>query len=219
MSWRVANACAERKFGSATRKQIIVFLADTVPLIDRDEVNANLLHVTEELSVESPAALGRYRPDVVYYVNRLPLVVIKAKCQNSSSADKSMILECISQHNRNQKDLDIQGIYAYSQVLMSISGTDARYGTTNTPKKFWGSWNEEEITEAQMQEIKSTPLSNDQKSALFADKPKWAKDDFERLHSGLVLLTEQDLMIISLLRPDRLLDFTRRFIFFDRGNK
>lgn len=28
MSWRVANACAERKFGSAARKQIIMFLAD-----------------------------------------------------------------------------------------------------------------------------------------------------------------------------------------------
>jgi len=28
MSWRVANACAERKFGSATRKQIIMFMAD-----------------------------------------------------------------------------------------------------------------------------------------------------------------------------------------------
>ena len=28
MSWRVTNACAERKFGSATRKQIIMFLAD-----------------------------------------------------------------------------------------------------------------------------------------------------------------------------------------------
>ncbi len=28
MSWRVANACAERKFGSATRKKIIMFLAD-----------------------------------------------------------------------------------------------------------------------------------------------------------------------------------------------
>ena len=28
MSWRVANACAERKFGSATRKQIIMFLED-----------------------------------------------------------------------------------------------------------------------------------------------------------------------------------------------
>ncbi len=28
MSWRIANTCAERKFGSATRKQIIMFLAD-----------------------------------------------------------------------------------------------------------------------------------------------------------------------------------------------
>jgi hypothetical protein len=28
MSWRVANTCSERKFGSATRKQIIMFLAD-----------------------------------------------------------------------------------------------------------------------------------------------------------------------------------------------
>ncbi|MCF6232381.1 MAG: hypothetical protein L3J36_04685 [Rhodobacteraceae bacterium] len=28
MSWRVANECAERKFGSAARKQIIMFLAD-----------------------------------------------------------------------------------------------------------------------------------------------------------------------------------------------
>ena len=191
----------------------------TVPLINWDKVASNLLHVTEELSVERPAALGRYRPDVVCYVNGLPLVVIEAKRPNSSSVDKSMILEGISQHNRNQKDQGIQGLYAYSQLLMSISGTDARYGTTNTPKKFWGSWTEEEITEAQMQEVKSTPLSNDQKSALFADKPKWAKGDFERLHSGHVLLTEQDRMIISLLRPDRLLDFTRRFIFFDRGNK
>lgn len=28
MSWRVANECAERRFGSAARKQIIMFLAD-----------------------------------------------------------------------------------------------------------------------------------------------------------------------------------------------
>lgn len=28
MSWRVANTCAERRFGSAARKQIIMFLAD-----------------------------------------------------------------------------------------------------------------------------------------------------------------------------------------------
>jgi len=191
----------------------------TVPLINWANVDANLLHVTEELSVERPAALGRYRPDVVCYVNGLPLVVIEAKRPTSSSAEKSMVAEGISQHLRNQKDQGIQSLYAYSQLLLSISGTDARYGTTNTPAKFWGSWTEEEISEADLQVVKSTPLSLDQKETLFADKPNWVKDDFDRLHSGLVLVTDQDRMIISLLRPDRLLDFTRRFIFFDRGRK
>jgi type I restriction enzyme R subunit len=191
----------------------------TVPLVDWANVDANLFHVTEELSVERPAAMGRYRPDVVCYVNGLPLVVIEAKRPTSSSAEKSMVAEGISQHLRNQKDQGIQTLYAYSQLLLSISGSDARYGTTNTPAKFWGSWTEEEITDARMQEVKSTPLTEGQKASLFADKPRWAKDDFERLHSALVLPTEQDEMIISLLRPDRLLDFTRRFIFYDRGTK
>lgn len=191
----------------------------TVPLINWSDISANLFYVTEELSVERPAGMGRYRPDVVCYVNGLPLVVIEAKRPTSSSAEKSMVAEGISQHNRNQKVQGIQTLYAYSQLLMSISGTDARYGTTDTPKKFWGLWKEEEITETQMQEVKSTPLSAAQKALLFADKPSWARDDFERLHSGVVLPTEQDRMIISLLRPDRLLDYTRRFIFYDRGTK
>ena len=51
----------------------------TVPLVDWSNIDANLFHVTEELSVERPAGMGRYRPDVVCYVNGLPLVVIEAK--------------------------------------------------------------------------------------------------------------------------------------------
>lgn len=188
----------------------------TVPVIDWTDPVTNALYVTEELSVERPAGMGRYRPDVVCYVNGIPLVVIEAKRPVSSTKDAAMVTEGISQHLRNQKPDGIQDLYAYSQVLMSISGTDGRYGTTGTPAKFWGSWTEEEITESEMQAVKSTPLTEAQSEALFADKPKWMRDDFVRLHSGPVLPTEQDRLIISLLRPDRLLDFTRRFIFFDR---
>lgn len=188
----------------------------TVPLIDWAAPSANILQVTEELSVERPAGMGRFRPDVVCYVNGIPLVVIEAKRPVSSTKDAAMVTEGISQHLRNQKVDGIQDLYAYSQLLLSISGTDGRYGTTGTPAKFWGAWTEEEITEAQMQAVKSTPLSEAQRAALFADKPKWMRDDFDRLHSGTVLPTEQDRLIISLLRPDRLLDFTRRFIFFDK---
>jgi len=190
--------------------------AVTVPLIDWADPAANIFQVTEELSVERPAGMGRYRPDVVCYVNGIPLVVIEAKRPVSSTKDKAMVDEGISQHLRNQKTDGIQDLYAYSQLLLSISGNDGRYGTTGTDKKFWGAWTEEEITESQMQAVKSTPLSEAQREALFADKPKWMRDDFDRLHSGPVWPTEQDRLIISLLRPDRLLDFTRRFIFFDR---
>lgn len=188
----------------------------TVPLIDWADPAANILQVTEELSVERPAGMGRYRPDVVCYVNGIPLVVIEAKRPVSSTKDKAMVDEGISQHLRNQKTDGIQDLYAYSQLLLSISGNDGRYGTTGTDKKFWGAWTEEEITVGQMQAVKSTPLSEAQREALFADKPKWMHDDFDRLHSGPVWPTEQDRLIISLLRPDRLMDFTRRFIFFDR---
>ncbi len=188
----------------------------TVPLIDWSEVAANTFHVTEELSVERPAGMGRYRPDVVGYVNGVPLVVIEAKRPVSSTKDKAMVEEGISQHLRNQKPDGIQDLYAYSQLLLSISGTDGRYGTTGTPAKFWGAWTEEDISEAQFQEIRSTRLSAAQEAALFADKPAWMKADFDRLHSGPVLPTEQDRLIISLMQPERLLDFVRRFIFFDR---
>ncbi|WP_417247527.1 type I restriction endonuclease subunit R [Celeribacter sp.] len=188
----------------------------TVPLIDWADPAANTLQVTEELSVERPAGMGRYRPDVVCYVNGIPLVVIEAKRPVSSTKDAAMVMEGISQHLRNQKTDGIQDLYAYSQLLLSISGTDGRYGTTGTPAKFWGTWTEEEITEAEMQAVKSTPLSEAQREVLFTGKPKWMRQDYDKLYSGPVWPTEQDRLIISLLRPDRLLDFTRRFIFFDR---
>jgi type I restriction enzyme R subunit len=188
----------------------------TVPLIDWADITQNRFQVTEELSVERPAGMGRFRPDIVAYVNGIPLVVIEAKRPMSSTKPTAMVDEGISQHLRNQMGDGIQDLYAYSQLLLSISGVDGRYATTGTAKKFWSSWREEEISETRMQEIKSTPLSEAHRTAIFADRPQWALRDFERLHGASVLVTDQDRLLISLLRPDRLLDFTRRFVFFDR---
>ncbi|MFV1602336.1 MULTISPECIES: type I restriction endonuclease subunit R [unclassified Phaeobacter] len=188
----------------------------TVPLIDWADASANRFQVTEELSVERPAGMGRYRPDIVCYVNGIPLAVIEAKRPVSSTKLTAMVDEGISQHLRNQQGDGIQDLYVYSQLLLSISGVEGRYGTTGTAKKFWSMWREEDLTEAEMQLIRSQALTEAQRAALFADRPQWALRDYDSLHSGSVLLTEQDRLVISLLRPDRLIDFTRRFIFFDR---
>jgi type I restriction enzyme R subunit len=188
----------------------------TVPLINWADITANRFQVTEELSVERPAGMGRFRPDIVCYVNGIPLVVIEAKRPMSSTKPTAMVDEGISQHLRNQMGDGIQDLYAYSQLLLSISGVDGRYATTGTPKKFWSSWREEEITEAEMARIKATPLTAAHRSGIFSERPRWALDAFDRLHSSEVLVTDQDRLLVSLLRPERLLDFIRRFLFYDK---
>ena len=188
----------------------------TVPLINWADINANRFQVTEEVSVERPAGMGRFRPDIACYVNGIPLVVIEAKRPVSSTKPTAMVDEGISQHLRNQMGDGIQDLYAYSQLLLSISGVDGRYGTTSTSKKFWSSWREEEIPEAEMARIKATPMAAAHRAAIFADRPRWALQDYDRLYGADVLVTDQDRLLISLLRLDRFMDFTRRFLFFDK---
>jgi type I restriction enzyme, R subunit len=188
----------------------------TVPLVNWQDVSNNRFQVTEELSVTRTDGNRNFRPDIVCYVNGLPLVVIEAKRPVSSTKTTAMVDEGVSQHLRNQKGDGIQDLYAYSQLLLSISGVEGRYGTTETPKKFWSKWREEEIAEAEVSAIKSTHLSASQRQALFSSRPSQAQASFDALHSGYVLPTEQDWLIISLLRPDRLLEFVRLFILYDR---
>lgn len=187
----------------------------TVPLIDWNDQEANTFHVTEELSVERSNGVEHYRPDIVCYVNGIPLSVIEAKRPVHATKEKAMVEEGISQHNRNQKLDGIPSLYVYSQLLLSISGSGGKYGTTGTRATFWAPWKEHEISEENMQTLKSQPMTGAQLDAVFKDRPAWMRTEFEAWHSGGVLLTEQDRLIISLLRPDRLLDLTRRFIFFD----
>ncbi|MBO9444177.1 type I restriction endonuclease subunit R [Phaeobacter italicus] len=187
----------------------------TVPLINWNTPQDNSFHVTEEFSVQRAQGNDHYRPDLVCFVNGIPMAVIEAKRPTHATKETAMVEEGISQHNRNQKEGGIPALYVYSQLLLSISGSGGLYGTTGTDKKFWSTWHEEEIAEADMQALKSKPLTTAQMDALFADRSAWARKEFEELHSGKLLLTEQDRLIVSLLRPDRLLDLTRRFIFFD----
>ncbi len=187
----------------------------TIPVIDWDDVDNNSFVVTEELEVLSSGGTHTRRPDVVCYVNGLPLVVIEVKRPVSGNPNKSMIDEGISQNIRNQKTDEIPKLFAYSQILMAISGTDARFGTTRTPKKFWANWRDEEFDEAYFNKVMDRPVDGGFKDALFGNRPAKVRKYFEGLWSGDRLPSEQDRMIVSLLSPTRLLEFVRFFILFD----
>ncbi|QEK90315.1 type I restriction endonuclease subunit R [Achromobacter insolitus] len=188
----------------------------TVALIDWQEASANRWEVTEELKVLSTQGTHHRAPDMVAYVNGLPLVVIEAKRPDAARIGQATVEEGISQQLRNQRHDEIPQLYAYAQLLLAISAVDGRYGTTATPLKFWARWREEAYTEAQMSEWKNRPLVPEVQAALFEGKPAKVQAYFRQLWSRPLLPSDQDRLLASLMQPERLLEFLRLFVLFDR---
>ena len=78
------------------------------------------------------------RPDIILFVNGIPLVIIECKRPDKKDALK----EAISQNLRNQKEDGIRQLYMYAQLVLAISGNEGSYATTGTPEKFWAKWEE-----------------------------------------------------------------------------
>ncbi|WP_227803970.1 type I restriction endonuclease subunit R [Marinomonas profundi] len=189
----------------------------TIKLIDWHDISNNQFHFTEELMVRNTEGTSNRVPDIVCFVNGLPLVVIEAKRPDSNKEGKSTNSEAISQHIRNQGQTEIPHLYAYSQLLLAINGHEGLYATCGTPEKFWAKWKEEHIPEAEFVRLKNNKLNNEQLNALFNHRSTRVKDNYLSLvAAGELTVTDQDRLIVSLLRPDRLLEMTRLFTLFDQ---
>ena len=188
----------------------------TVPIIDWGRPHANRFTVTEEMELLATDGVHARRPDVVGYVNGIPLLVIEAKRPDSGNPNKAMVDEGISQMIRNQGQDEIPQLFAYAQLLLSIGMTDGRYATMRTPKKFWARWREEVLDEALFKAIKNQALETEPREALLRDRLSDVKAHFTSLWSEEQEVTGQDRLLISLCSRDRLLDFTRIFMLFDR---
>lgn len=189
----------------------------TVPLIDWQNPANNSFVFTEEFGVTRSGGLESRRPDMVCFVNGIPLVVIEAKRPDSNAKKGPTIDEGISQSLRNKRHDEIPLLFAYSQMLLSINGIEGRYGTCGTPAKFWAAWREEDIADIEMATIKNTKLNNIQLASLFGHRPKKDLDWYQSLiAAGKLAVSGQDQLLISLLSPARLLEMTRFFTLFDK---
>lgn len=194
----------------------------TMRFIDWERPERNVFHVTEEFAVTRTGTADTYRPDIVLFVNGIPLVVIECKRPDIKGA----LDQAISQHLRNQKDDGIRALYLYSALLLSIGNSYGAYATTGTPAKFWNKWKEmfvtpeeEQTYTQQLDELVNTPLDEGRKTHLFEGRFRYVRAHFDEMAQEKILPTEQDRYLFSLCRPERLLDLIHNFTLYDGGIK
>lgn len=183
--------------------------------IDWDNIERNVFHVSEEFEVVQSDGKMHRRPDIVLFVNGIPFAVIECKRPDI----KDPILEAVSQHLRNQTDEFIPGLFVYSQLLMAVSKNEAKYGTAGTADKFWSVWKEKALDENALSDLINKPLPEDQKAKIFSSRFNYCSGEKFFATTDNRQPTEQDKAIYCLLRPERLLEFSRQFVIYDCGEK
>lgn len=187
----------------------------TINYIDWNNIENNVFHVAEEFEVNRTSSDKKYRPDIVLFVNGIPLCIIECKRPDI----KEPLEEAKSQHLRNQQEDGIPHLYKYSQILLALTSNRVQYATTGTPRKFWATWKEQKLKETDLQELVNKPLSDEQKDKLFADRFKYVRKYFDNIEAEGRLVTEQDKLLYSLCQPQRLLELMYKYIVYDAGIK
>ncbi len=200
----------------------------TLQFIDWENWENNIYHVTEEFSVTRTGRVDTYRPDVVLFINGIPLVVIECKSP-ALKGTKSPTELAIEQHIRNFSKAGIRSLYVYSSLLISVAGNEGKYGTTGTSKEFWSKWKEQFQNSASasdynslLNRIKNTPLDRSVKKKLYGERKfgySYAKPFFDKVEKEEREVTGQDKILYSLCQPKRLLDIIRNYTVYDDGIK
>lgn len=111
----------------------------TVWLIDWADPLNNRFAIAEEVTVKgADAKASTKRPDIVLYVNGIALGVLELKRSTVS------VSEGIRQNLDNQKKVFIEPFFSTMQLVMAGNDTEGlRYGTIETPEKYYLTWKEE----------------------------------------------------------------------------
>jgi type I restriction enzyme, R subunit len=187
--------------------------------IDWENPANNVYHITDEFEVERLNSTQTRRPDIVVFINGIPLVAIECKRPDLPKATE----EAISQHLRNQRTDEIPHFFCVTQILIAIAQNSAQYATTATAKEFWAVWKEElglDRFEAELYALINVALSAAQSQQLLSWRKTWEQSKIRELWAaGAREVSAQDRLLYSLLQPERLLDLIHGYILFDIDTK
>ena len=165
-----------------------------VKILDFENIQNNDFLVANQFKVEYQYEKGQYRkPDLVVFINGLPIAVFELKSFNANETAKNAFLD----HKAKMKD--IPQLYLYSQIIVASDGYETRYGSPTSDWERFFVW--EGI------------LSDD--DVIVEELPNGY---YRYYHNGREL-TSLEVLIKGLFKKDHLLEFINDFVFYEKAGE
>ena len=185
----VAGISIDQDIGARRQKQ-------TVRFVDFDNPENNEFLAVNQFWVKGPKETDR--PDIIIFINGIPLVVIECK---SPVAKQIGIGYAIEQLKRYQEE--IPQLFHTNQICIGLNLFGAKYGTILSGEEFFHEWK----------------INGEEKLPNMSDHPTVK----EMLRLGLIheedlsdSPTAQEVLIAGILNKRNLLDIIRNFIVFEQ---
>ncbi|MEH2244456.1 type I restriction endonuclease subunit R [Nostoc sp.] len=216
------------KVEGLTGKQI------TINLIDFDHPERNDFLAISQFRIDPPGVKGpngHYRPDIILFVNGIPLVVIECKAPGADML-KSGIQDLLKYSNQRHSPLPegIERLFHYNQLMISCTSGRAVVGTVGSQPKHYLEWKDTSPFDsdliAQVLDITNPTLPDEElissaANYLLPDSPT-QEGEITAVKSGEKLedlidpsqLNRRQQLIAGMLHPANLLDILRHYILF-----
>ena len=163
--------------------------ARLVRIIDFENIENNEFLVANQFTVEYQFERNFYRrPDVVVFINGIPLAVFELKSFNANETAK----DAFNDHKAKMKD--IPQLYVYTQVLVASDGLETKYGSTTSDWERFFVW--EGI------------FSDDDVEIIQVDD-----EHHKYIYNGKEI-TSLELLLNGLFRKEHFIEYLKDFIFF-----
>ena len=111
-----------------------------VKLIDFDDINNNHFQAINQFTI---IEFEQKRPDIIIFVNSIPLVVIELK----TATDENVKLEDAYNQLWRYREMSIPTLFRYNQFLVISDGVTAKAGTITSPYSRFSDWKKIEETD------------------------------------------------------------------------
>lgn len=164
----------------------------TARFIDFEHPERNDFLAINQFRVDLPGGQSYIVPDIVLFVNGIPLVVIECKSPLTANPMEEGITQLLRYSNQRawvEEQEGVERLFHYNQLLISTYFHEARVGTVGASFEQYLEWKD------------TSPVPQHEVAAAL----------------GVERLSSQQLLVAGMLRPAHLLDLARNFTLFQQS--